>query len=106
MKKTFGPCCSSCWVAVFMLFAVALPTAKAQFIAFNDHAPGPGTGSNTTTWSIQTNYGVALPLRNSSSGSGLGVTLRYQTNSANVSGGGVFFAATAGNPAPGTPAYS
>jgi hypothetical protein len=38
------------WSAGFGWLACSLPL-PAQFIAFNDHAPGAGTHSNTTVWS-------------------------------------------------------
>jgi hypothetical protein len=83
-----------------------LQLSQAQVVMFNDHAPGPGTGANVTTWSVQTNLGMALPLKDVNSGNAASITLRYAINSNNVSGAGVFFASQADNPAPGTPAYN
>lgn len=96
------------WTALFV-FALFLATnARAQFVAFNDQAPGGGTSPNATTWSIRTNQGMALPLWDIASGSPLGVTIEIRTNKVNVSGSRVAFPSpsTAGNPAPGTPAYN
>jgi hypothetical protein len=84
------------------LFGFVL-TANSQFIAFNDHIPGTGTGPNVTTWSVNTNNIVVnpnpLPLKDVTSGATLGVTLQYITNR-------VAFANSSANPFPGTPAYT
>src|ERR1044072_3617617 len=77
-----------------------------QFVAFNDHAPGPGTGPYTSTWNVEgqapgrtgrlTNaVAGALPL-----GATLPVTLTI-TVPGNVTDEG-----SQGNPAPGTPLYT
>ncbi|HEY0455113.1 MAG TPA: hypothetical protein VGE41_01995, partial [Verrucomicrobiae bacterium] len=92
------------WVSLVSFLCLS---SQAQFIAFNDHAPGAGTSSNSTTWSVQTNVGTANPLRDINTGNNLGVTLTFRTNANGLSNGmGVFFASTADNPASGTPAYT
>ena len=86
-------------------FLGLLETGHSQFIAYNDHVPGVGTGPNVTTWSINTNnIGVnppppPLPLKDVTSGATLGITVQFATNR-------VIFAGTSGNPFPGTPAYT
>ncbi len=83
------------------LFALS---ASAQFVAFNDHAPGVigvTTHSNATTWNIFGNSpGAGGPLKNIVSGAPLPVTLTItRTGTVNPS-------PTAGNPNPGTPLYN
>jgi Bacterial Ig domain len=97
MLKSF---CTSLgrWTAIVAAFIGLHNLAEAQFVAFNDQAPGPGTSSNATTWSVRTNFGVLLPLKDVNSGNTIGVSLRLETNKVNLAG-------SAGNPSPGTPAY-
>jgi len=33
--------------------AFSMAISQAQFVAFNDHAPGSGTAPNTTTWNVE-----------------------------------------------------
>src|SRR6476659_4935921 len=91
-------------IAVGILLLTA--TAHAQFVAYNDHAPGPGTSLYTTTWNVEgqppgrtgslTNaVAGALPL-----GAQLPVTLTITI------AGNVTFEGTQGNPSPGTPLYN
>lgn len=96
------------WTAVFAAFVGLHCVAQAQFVAFNDQAPGKGTSTNATTWSVSTNSGRVLTLRDINSGNTVGVTLRLETNQVNVAGSRVYFPfpSTAGLPASGTPAYN
>ena len=91
-------------IAVGVLLLTA--TAHAQFVAYNDHAPGPGTGPYTTTWNVEgqppgrtgalTNaVAGALPL-----GTRLPVTLTITI------AGNVTYEGAQGNPSPGTPLYN
>jgi hypothetical protein len=70
----------------------------AQWVAFNDHAPGTGTHANTTRYHAFTNgnpnSGV---LRNSNSGTNLPVVLTISVSA------GVVGQSSAANPAAGTP---
>ncbi len=78
--------------------------AQAQFVAFNDHAPGTigsTTSSNATTYNIFGRApGTSGLLEDVASGSSLGVTLTITTN------GWVVASSAAGNPSPGTPLYN
>src|SRR3954466_14574376 len=77
LGKRFGLICA---------FLGLIETGYSQFIAYNDHVPGPGTGPNVTTWSINTNnIGASpppppLPLKDVTSGATLGVTVQFATN--------------------------
>jgi hypothetical protein len=74
---------------------------QAQFVAYNDHAPGPGTGPNTTTWDVFGNApGSSGPLKNVLTGANLPVTLTITTSNTSIGAAG-----TQGVPAPGTPLY-
>jgi hypothetical protein len=97
---------SSRWIAILVVFMGLHSAAEAQFIAFNDQAPGAGTSPNATTWNIRTNYGTTLPLKDISSGNAVGVTLEIRTNTVTTGGSLVVFGSTAGAPAVGTPAYN
>ena len=78
--------------------------AHAQFVAFNDHAPGTigvTTHSNATTWNIFGNApGASGALKDINSGTNLPVTVTItRTGTINTS-------STAGNPGAGTPLYN
>ena len=92
------------WEAAALLLLLAVGVAQAQFIAFNDHAPGTigvTTSSNATTWNIMGNApGASGPLRDISTGSNLPVTVTI-TRSGTVHG-----STAAANPSPGTPLYN
>src|SRR5262245_10594928 len=75
--------------------------AAAQFVAFNDHAPGAGTAPNTTTWNALGEAASSGPLKNITTGATLPVTLTITRSATGVTG-----AATQGDPAPGTPLYT
>src|SRR5262245_8115772 len=75
-------------------------TAKAQFVAFNDHAPGAGTAPNTTTWNVEGQApGRTGPLKDIVSGLDLPAILTITV------AGNVTFEGTQGTPSPGTPLY-
>src|SRR5881397_3808975 len=85
-----------------ILIGLACATgAKAQFVAFNDHAPGAGTAANTTTYTADP-AGTASSgaLKNITTGASLPVTLTVTV------AGNVTFEGTQGNPSAGTPAYT
>ena len=86
-------------MAVFFLFIAASP-APAQFVAFNDHAPGLGTHSNATTYSSLV-VPSGGPLTNITSGLETPVSLTNTSTGSGLYQGG----AAAGYPAVGTPAY-
>ena len=87
------------------LFALALVTqvvGLAQFVAYNDHAPGAGTSPNTTTYDIFDNPpGASGPLKDSKTGATLPVVLTISN-----SGTSIAPASTQGSPAAGTPLYN
>lgn len=79
----------------------AAPTS-AQFVAYNDHAPGAGTSPNATSWDVFGNPpGATGFLKDSKSGTNLPVTLTIT-----VSEAGVLPAGTQGSPAAGTPVFN
>src|SRR4051812_35690576 len=93
-------------LAVGLATLALAASSYGQFVAFNDHAPGPGTGPYTTTWNVEgqppgrtgllTNAVAGVyPL-----GAPLPVTLTITV------GGNVTFEGTQGNPSPGTPLYN
>src|SRR4051812_17402706 len=93
-------------LAVGLATLALAASSYGQFVAFNDHAPGPGTGPYTTTWNVEgqppgrtgllTNAVAGVyPL-----GAPLPVTLTITI------GGNVTFEGTQGNPSPGTPLYN
>lgn len=94
-------------VAMILMVLSSACELRAQFVAYNDQAPGVGTSPNATTWNIRTNHGSVLPLKDVHSGNPLTVSLEIRTNNFNVTGSRVFFPnpSTAGNPSAGTPAY-
>ncbi|MFO0916591.1 MAG: lamin tail domain-containing protein [Pirellulales bacterium] len=67
-----------------------------SFVAYNDHVPGPGTGSNVTSYAA--NGLVAGALRNVATGNALDVTLT-------TSQSGALFQTNGAAPAAGTDAY-
>src|SRR5260221_11494061 len=83
-------------------FAFLANTGFGQFVAFNDHAPGPGTAPNTTSWSPDptSGSGTSGPLKNINTGAALPVTLTVTTS------GNVTFEGVQGNPSVGTPLYN
>jgi hypothetical protein len=87
-----------------LLVACALATLSpvdAQFVAYNDQAPGAGTSPNTTTWDVFGNApGSSGSLKDIQSGVSLPVTLTIT-----ISDSGVGAASTQANPAPATPLY-
>ena len=85
------------WLAIS--FSLAQPMAQAQWVAFNDHAPGTGTHVNTTRYHAFANgYPSSGLLRNISSGTNLTAQLAI-TRSAS----GITAANSSANPAGGTP---
>ncbi|HTL16468.1 MAG TPA: hypothetical protein VL793_04480, partial [Patescibacteria group bacterium] len=88
---------------VLLFSAVA---SHAQWVAFNDHAPGTGTGPFTTTWNVENQPpGRVGPLTNAVAGvlplgAQLPVTLTITI------AGNVTFEGAQGNPSPGTPLYN
>ena len=77
------------------------PHVEAQFVAFNDHAPGAGTSPNATTYDVfGAGVGSAGPLKDINTGATLPVTLTITT-----SGSGIAPAGTQGRPVVGTPLY-
>src|ERR1017187_8792453 len=84
-----------------LLFLLAAGVAHAQFVAFNDHAPGAGTAANTTTWNIFGNSpGSSGALKDIISGAVLPVTVTITRN------GTVNASPTGANPNSGTPLYN
>src|SRR5947209_4102141 len=83
----------------FQLLASALllqgMAADAQWVAFNDMGPGPGTDANTTTFSIGTTGGA---LTNIADGTPTGAAVSISAVSTVTS-------TSQGSPAFGTPAY-
>src|SRR5437660_6931137 len=75
--------------------------ARAQFVAFNDHAPGIGTHPNATTWNIFGNApGASGSLKDINNGSLLPITLTITRS------GTVNAAPNGANPNAGTPLYN
>lgn len=78
------------------------PQLWSQFVAFNDHAPGAGTSSNTTTWNaLGDSPGSSGLLKNIATGTNLPVTLTITRTTT-----GVGSSSTQGTPAAGTPLYA
>ncbi|HEY6226067.1 MAG TPA: lamin tail domain-containing protein, partial [Verrucomicrobiae bacterium] len=89
----------SCLFAV--IASVISPGVHAQFVAFNDHAPGAGTSPNATTYDVfGAGVGAAGPLKDITTGATLPVTLTIT-----ITPSGVVPAAAQGSPAVGTPLY-
>jgi regulation of enolase protein 1 (concanavalin A-like superfamily) len=89
----------------FLFSILTAVKAPAQFVAFNDHAPGAGTAPNTTTWNVfGAAPGASGPLKDITTGANLPVTLTITISG--TGGNSVTAAATQGNPAPGTPLYN
>ena len=88
-----------------LLVACALVSplqTAAQFVAYNDHAPGAGTSPNATTWDAFGNApGSSGPLKDITTGANLPVTLTITST-----GAGVSAANTQAVPSPGTPVYA
>ena len=85
---------------VAILFFV-LPAAKAQFVAYNDHAPGAGTAVNTTTWNVfGDSPGSTGVLKDIKTGATLPVTLTITRTQTGVGG-----ASSQGSPSSNTPLY-
>lgn len=79
------------------------PVAYSQFVAFNDHAPGPGTAPNTTSFSADpsiTPPATNGPLKEITSGVVLPAIVNVSAQ------GNVTWEGNQGNPAPGTPLYT
>jgi hypothetical protein len=80
--------------------------SQAQWVAFNDHAPGTGSGQYTTTWNVEGQPpGRTGPLTNAVAGvlplgAQLPVTLTITV------AGNVTYEGAQGNPSPGTPLYN
>ena len=73
----------------------------AQFVAFNDHAPGPGTSTNATTWNIFGNSpGTNGLLKDIATGTSLPVMVTI------TRAGTVSASPTGANPNAGTPLYN
>jgi len=94
------------WIQLPVLtWALLFPgLAGAQFVAFNDHAPGTiglTTASNATTWNILGNSpGASGALKDITAGTNLPVTVTITYT------GAVAKAANGANPNPGTPLYN
>lgn len=85
-----------------LVATILFGVAHAQFVAFNDHAPGPGTSTNATTWDIFGNApGSTGPLKNIVTGANLPVILTITRTDSGISG-----ASTQGSPADGTPLFN
>src|ERR1044071_2033589 len=86
------------WLASFS-FLFFVHSIAAQFIAFNDHAPGTGTHSNASSWSC-----LVVPtgglLKNIATGSDTPVSLNISRTGTGAATGG----SAAGYPQIGTPA--
>ena len=81
--------------------AFSIAVSHAQFVAFNDHAPGSGTAPNTTTWNVEGQPpGRTGALKNINTGADLPVILTITVS------GNVTFEGSQGNPSPGTPLYN
>jgi hypothetical protein len=75
---------------------------NAQFLAYNDHAPGAGTSANTTTWNVLgAAPGSSGPLKDAKTGANLPVTLSITTSESGVLGD-----VNQGLPAAGTPLFN
>jgi hypothetical protein len=80
---------------------VCIGVSNGQFVAFNDHAPGPGTSPFTTTWNAEGNSpGRTGLLMDVSTGRQLSVRVTIAAN------GNATYEGAQGNPAPGTPLYN
>src|SRR3954470_18929672 len=80
------------------LLAVLVSPVEAQFLAYNDHAPGAGTAAHTTTWDVfGSPPGSTGRLKDSKTGADLPVTLTISITPTGVTG-----ASTQGSPAAGT----
>src|SRR5205809_455949 len=103
MQKSAMLKCSPAGMWAVRLFGfIALLTASnsfAQFVAFNDHAPGTGTAPNTTIYSGDPGQagGSTGFMTNITTAARLNVTLAVTASA------GVTFEGTQGNPSPGTP---
>ena len=81
--------------------ALSIAMSHAQFVAFNDHAPGAGTAANTTTWNVEGQApGRTGPLKDITTGANLPVTLTITVS------GNVTYEGAQANPSPGTPLYN
>ena len=88
------------WLGLFSLL-LAVGAGRAQFVSFNDHAPGTGTAPFATTWNIVGNPpGSSGALQDIISGTTLPVTVTITRS------GTVTASPTAANPSPGTPLYN
>ena len=84
---------------LFFLFLSSACVASAQWVAINDHAPGPETHVNATRYHIFANQAPAAgPLRNIISGTNLPVVLTITRTAS-----GVVPNSSAARPAGGTP---
>ena len=84
----------------FLLFSSGM--VSAQWIAFNDHAPGTGTHVNATRYNVFHNtYPQNGQLRDIRSGTNLAVTLTVAPGTSGVTANDGW-----ANPAPGTPAFN
>lgn len=88
-----------------VLISSALITSfsvQAQFVAYNDHAPGAGTSPNATPYDVfGLGVGSSGPLKDIQTGATLPVTLTITTTAS-----GVTPSTTQASPAAGTPLYS
>src|SRR5207237_10461003 len=78
--------------------AFSIAVSHAQFVAFNDHAPGSGTAPNTTTWNVEGQPpGRTGALKNINTGAELPVILT------STASGSVTFEGSEGRPSDGPP---
>lgn len=85
------------FVAQLLLLAGGGLGVNAQFVAYNNLADGPGTASNTTSYSLSAPTSGAL--KNITNGAALSVSVA-------VTGFKTLASTTSNNPDPGTPAYN
>jgi Lamin Tail Domain/CotH kinase protein len=89
------------WCLAFLFLLFLANSSDAQFIAFNDHAPGINTAANVTVWNIMGNApGASGALQDIDSGVTLPVTLTITRS------GAVITSSSVGSPNPGTPLYN
>jgi len=97
LQRTPTFCRRLCFSAL-LLPSLSAVLCRAQFVAFNDQSPGPGTALNATAWDVFGNSpGSAGPLRDINSGLALPIQVAITATA------GVVPAAGGVNPNVGTP---